>query len=198
MAHKSFILDKVKSYFNLKGNSQLAEFLGVTRQTISNWYSRDSIDYELIITKCTAIDLDIDLKWLLTRTSDKQPVNEQLYNNDNEDEIKKSTDYIISEYDKFQAFAKQLLNEYNYNDKAEKTEALCSKILNIEAYASEFSVMNELRRQYMLLKKEETSMPEIREKLESLISQDSKFYDLVAPYERELNAINAILDLNID
>ena len=41
-------------------------------------------------------------------------------------------------------------------------------------------------------------MPEIREKLESLISQDSKFYDLVAPYERELNAINAILDLNID
>ncbi len=125
-------------------------------------------------------------------------MNEQLYNNDNEDEIKKSTDYIISEYDKFQAFAKQLLNEYNYNDKAEKTEALCSKILNIEAYASEFSVMNELRRQYMLLKKEETSMPEIREKLESLISQDSKFYDLVAPYERELNAINAILDLNID
>ena len=45
---KADILDRIVTWYGLKNKTELARFLGVTPQTISNWYSRDSIDYDLI------------------------------------------------------------------------------------------------------------------------------------------------------
>lgn len=54
--NKSEILDNIKSLYNLKTDTQLAEKLGVKSQTISTWRNRNSIDIELIYSKCEFID----------------------------------------------------------------------------------------------------------------------------------------------
>lgn len=59
---KSLIIKKIKSYLNIKTDSDFADFLGVKQPTISSWKARNTLDYELIITKCN----DIDANWLLT------------------------------------------------------------------------------------------------------------------------------------
>lgn len=59
---KADILNRIISYYNLKNKTGLANFLGVSPQTISNWYSRNSVDYDLIFEKCAGLDLN----WLIT------------------------------------------------------------------------------------------------------------------------------------
>ena len=63
---KSLILNRIKEYKNFSSDIELAEFLGVSRQTLSNWRSRNSIDYELLFTKCE----QDDLTWLITGRRD--------------------------------------------------------------------------------------------------------------------------------
>lgn len=58
---KSSILDRIKEAYRLKNNAELARFLGVKPNTISNWYARNSIDYDIIFSKCD----DLDLTWLI-------------------------------------------------------------------------------------------------------------------------------------
>lgn len=55
------ILDRIVTWYGLRNKTELARFLGVTPQTISNWYSRDSIDYDLIFSRCVGVDLN----WLV-------------------------------------------------------------------------------------------------------------------------------------
>lgn len=58
----TLILNEIKSHFNFKNDAEFARFLEIKPNTLSNWYSRNSIDYQKIITKC----VDIDANWLLT------------------------------------------------------------------------------------------------------------------------------------
>ncbi|ATC39626.1 LexA family transcriptional regulator [Elizabethkingia anophelis] len=60
--NKSLILNDIKSYLGFKTDSDFADFLGIKQNTLSNWKSRNTIDYELIITKCD----EINANWLLT------------------------------------------------------------------------------------------------------------------------------------
>lgn len=55
------ILERIKTTYKLKNNSELARFLGVKPNTISNWYSRNSIDFDIIFSKCEGVSLD----WLI-------------------------------------------------------------------------------------------------------------------------------------
>lgn len=59
---KTLILNRLKEAYNLNSNADLSRFLGVTPSVINNWYSRNTIDYDLIITKC----VDINFNWLLS------------------------------------------------------------------------------------------------------------------------------------
>ncbi|OBS12572.1 hypothetical protein ATE49_04950 [Elizabethkingia miricola] len=59
---KSLILNEIKSYYNIKSDTDFAHFLGVKPQTLSNWKARNSMDYDLIYTRC----VEIDANWLLT------------------------------------------------------------------------------------------------------------------------------------
>lgn len=68
MSNKTNILDRIKQHYALKGNAELAALLGVAPQTISNWYSRGTLDYDKIFTNC----VDIDFNWLLTGNDEKK------------------------------------------------------------------------------------------------------------------------------
>lgn len=60
--HKSEILDRFKLANNISSNADLARFLSLKPSTVSNWYTRGSIDYDLIFSKCKRINFD----WLIT------------------------------------------------------------------------------------------------------------------------------------
>ena len=62
---KSEILNRIMSFYSFRNKTELAAFLGVSPQTVSNWYSRNSVDYDLIFEKCVGIDLN----WLVTGSS---------------------------------------------------------------------------------------------------------------------------------
>lgn len=59
---KGEMLNAIKAHFNLKTNKAFADFLGISSQAISNWYSRNTFDAELIYTKCVGVNP----AWLLT------------------------------------------------------------------------------------------------------------------------------------
>lgn len=59
---KSLILNEIKLHYNFRSNIEFASFLGIAPQTLSSWYSRNSIDYDLVSAKC----VDISGDWLIT------------------------------------------------------------------------------------------------------------------------------------
>lgn len=56
------LIDRLLIYFKVDTNAALADKLGVSATTLSNWKSRNTIDFDLIFTKCE----DINTNWLLT------------------------------------------------------------------------------------------------------------------------------------
>ena len=60
--NKNQIINNLKVHLNLQTDTKLAEYLGVKQPTISTWRSRNTLDYELIISKCNKISAH----WLLT------------------------------------------------------------------------------------------------------------------------------------
>lgn len=59
MQKVEIIIEWLKSEADFKTDTQLAEFLGVTQQTISSWRRRETIDYKLVIDKFPAADLNL-------------------------------------------------------------------------------------------------------------------------------------------
>lgn len=56
------IIKRVKLLLNLKRDSELAEYLGVSRATVTNWGARNSIDFHLLLNK---LGNTVDYNWLL-------------------------------------------------------------------------------------------------------------------------------------
>jgi transcriptional regulator with XRE-family HTH domain len=72
---KTLILNRIKEAFDLKGNTDLARFLGIAPNTVTNWYNRNSVDYDLIFTKCEKVNFE----WLIKgkrQKSDAPPSND--------------------------------------------------------------------------------------------------------------------------
>ena len=57
MRNINHILQAIKDYKGFKTNASLAEYLGVSRSTISNWIARGSLDEHLILSKIPEITL---------------------------------------------------------------------------------------------------------------------------------------------
>ena len=56
------IIRRIKELKTFKTDRQVADFLGVSKATVSNWMARNSIDFPLLINKLDGVDLT----WLLT------------------------------------------------------------------------------------------------------------------------------------
>jgi len=48
---------------NFQKDVELADFLGIAQNTISAWKKRDSMNYDLLFSKC--LPYNIDLNWLI-------------------------------------------------------------------------------------------------------------------------------------
>jgi hypothetical protein len=57
------ILERLKEALNFQKDVELADFLGVAQNTISAWRKRDSMNYDLLFSKC--LPYNIDLNWLI-------------------------------------------------------------------------------------------------------------------------------------
>lgn len=74
---KQDILNRLKEAYNIQKDIELANLLGISKSTLSNWVSRDSLDYDKVFSKCEHINID----WLLTGRGsmlreNQQPENE--------------------------------------------------------------------------------------------------------------------------
>lgn len=56
------IIERLKIGLELSSDNALADTLGVSKTTLSNWKSRNSLDFSLVFSLCEHISLD----WLLT------------------------------------------------------------------------------------------------------------------------------------
>jgi hypothetical protein len=54
------VLGRLAQRYGFANDTEFGAHLGVTRQTISNWRTRDSLDYRLLLDKFP----DADLNWL--------------------------------------------------------------------------------------------------------------------------------------
>lgn len=52
------ILDRLKEMCEIQSDTALADMLGISKATISNWRARNSIDYGLIFSKCEHLDVN--------------------------------------------------------------------------------------------------------------------------------------------
>lgn len=64
------IINRLKEHLGFNSDVELAKYLGVTQGAISSWKSRNSIDYDLIISKAP----NADLNWLFRGEGLKQIV----------------------------------------------------------------------------------------------------------------------------
>lgn len=80
ISDKSLILNKIKLHYKLKNNVDFAKYLGIAPTTLSNWYTRNSIDYELIFTLCE----DIDMNWVLSGKGEMLKVTKESDQKDHE------------------------------------------------------------------------------------------------------------------
>jgi transcriptional regulator with XRE-family HTH domain len=62
MIDKTFILNGIKKYLSLRTDKELAEYLGIKQNRLSNWRSRNTFDLKLITHKCDFLNET----WLLT------------------------------------------------------------------------------------------------------------------------------------
>ncbi len=74
ITNKSVILDRIKTHYNIKADSELASFLDVIPRTIWNWRDKNKIDYEIIYKKCKGISGN----WLLSGKGEMFPLPSEL------------------------------------------------------------------------------------------------------------------------
>ena len=73
---KMLILGRIKDHYDFKTDADLAAFLGINRSTLSNWYKRNSVDYDLIFLKCEQLDKN----WLITGKEEISVMEDSLRN----------------------------------------------------------------------------------------------------------------------
>jgi phage repressor protein C with HTH and peptisase S24 domain len=54
--NKTFILNELKAHYGFSSDTDFAEFLGISRQTLSSWYARNTFNIELLYAKCVNVD----------------------------------------------------------------------------------------------------------------------------------------------
>ncbi len=62
MIDKIAVIQRIKDALKISSDAELANRLGIKRSTLSNWKARNTIDFDVVFSKCESINAD----WLLT------------------------------------------------------------------------------------------------------------------------------------
>ena len=104
--NKSLILRKIQEYYNFKKDKDFATFLGIKQNSLSNWYTRETMDYDLIVEKCE----EINGHWLLTGKGDMLKNKEEFYSN-KINILEKENEFLISSNNSLKEINELLKNE---------------------------------------------------------------------------------------
>lgn len=77
----TLILNKLKKLKKMRYDTELADFLGVTKATLSGWKVRNSVDFDKLFTKCQEESISLD--WLFFEEDTTHAItvqNEQKWN----------------------------------------------------------------------------------------------------------------------
>jgi len=121
---KKLILSKIKLHYGFKTETEFAKFLGISSNTLFNWYSRNTIDYERVVTKC----VDIDANWIFTGVGNMLKSSQSINNTqdisnftkNNEDDYFEWKDKYISLLEKYNSLLEDKLiklSEHNSDSK---------------------------------------------------------------------------------
>ena len=55
---KALIFNRVRLACKLKNDAELSKFLGIQPNTLSGWYKRGSVDFDLLFEKCEHLNYD--------------------------------------------------------------------------------------------------------------------------------------------
>lgn len=79
MSTKVEIIERIKEAEGLKSDASLADFLGISKPALANWRARNSIDYDVVFSKCEHLDFN----WLVTGKK-TEPLPEAVKSDDGE------------------------------------------------------------------------------------------------------------------
>ncbi len=192
---KGVILDRVKDYYNLKTNSELADFMGVSKSTISNWYARNSIDYDILFTRCT----DANLNWLIT--GEQNPVNESVKNEDitEMDSLpfteNPSDDFIERKhFSGYFALYEYLARKSSYSEIKKQYEDIISDLYFAYHYTSYYDSSERFNNEYIKFKKGELSKKDLLTSFNEIVEKNKKLFTILEPYVDILHELYQKLD----
>lgn len=69
--NKNLILNALKVHYNFKSDREFAKFLEIAPTTMSSWYSRGSINWDVLFAKCVDVDFNKLIKDGVAETAKK-------------------------------------------------------------------------------------------------------------------------------
>lgn len=193
--NKREIIQRLKEHYGYQTNSELANKLGVAQNTISGWIKRNSIDYDLIFSKCN----DIDFNWLMSG----KPIRHESYQNREDIEIDKEfeqqTGIVIKSQVFTEAKAEKILLEYLHKFYGLKNYSADSIYMDIESI---FDIIaeNDLTKLFSavyLRYKKDGDIKLLNQSFNILYTKCKEIYSVISPYKEVLNELCEKLTLSI-
>jgi len=195
---KNVILGKIKQFYGFKTNKELASFLGVANNTITNWMRRNTIDYDLIFTKCT----DIDINWLLSNEKDPQHAKIEIFDVEFSE---RTIEEIINTYvskDALHNLFTYLIAHFNKEEEYAKNSQVYFKLNYIVTVLSQYIPENQFKDTYEMYKNL-NSKKFLYEKFEDQLKQMTFIADKLSIFCNEIDEMFAFTkiiakEINLD
>ena len=113
----NLILNKIKNKKNFKTDTELANFLGISKYTLSNWRKRGTIDFDIVLSKCVLMDFN----WLFNEKTEEVINIKTTPQHHNSENNKNNSDLLNIVMDKYKAM---VIENYIFTKKVEDLERI--------------------------------------------------------------------------
>ncbi len=194
LGDKSQIIERIKKHYGFNTNNQLAAYLGVSPNTISGWIRRNTIDYDLIFSKCQDMSLDMLIWGFAEKHEDtsKEEITDHFEFSDIDDDENHIFKALKNSNGR-KALFEYLCKQTNYQNEVIISDTIRTYINGIIYFTKEYNLGCQFDRIYNKLKAGEISKNNMIEIFQNLISKDRVFRKIFAPYIREIMAIDNLI-----
>lgn len=110
------VLNRLKNELKIKSDKELANYLGVNYKTLGMWKIRNSVQHDIIITKCG----DLDLNWVFA--GNRKKTTDDMFKKQHESSEKTAKKLSLSEDFDLTAYKEKILEESIKEAKAEYSD----------------------------------------------------------------------------